>query len=661
MKRDVRDTDLFSEALALYEGIHRPGTGQITDAAEVTVSSDGRRAVFAGTLFDALEGAPPTRICLTDLSTGATRVLTFGPNIDRLPKFSPDGRQIAFLSDRRKAGDFQLYLLDPLTGAASATQPVEGWVEYFHWSPDGRRILLGVAGHGADISGGQGAVKSAEAIEVVPPWIPIVETGAEAYRWRSAWIYDLATLQVHPVRTPDINLWEVVWCGNGALAAVVSPGPGEGLWYNARLALIDIDSGGWRELFTPRDQLGWPAASPSGDFVVVVEALCSDRWIVAGDLRMIDRSSGKVRPIDTRGIDVAYAEWRSDSKLLIAGHRGFDTIVGRYDAASDAFREVWRSSDLSTGGRYVTVSGFAEAGDCALIGESFDRSPEIAVIERGTYRTVKSFDLGYSHHAVAIDKIERSVWAAADGLEIQGWLLRPKGQPPYPLVLEIHGGPVWHWRPRWLGRSSLHLLMLLKRGIAIFLPNPRGSGGRGQDFARRVLGDLGGAETDDHLAGIDDLVTRGLADPKRLGVMGVSHGGFMTSWLITQDPRFAAAIPVAPVTNHVTQHLISNIPRFVSLFLADSYTRPGGKYFERSPVMHAQKVKTPTLNICGALDQCTPPEEAVQFHNALMENGVRSVLVTYPQEGHGVRKWPAVLDYAARVVVWFEQYLAAEA
>jgi dipeptidyl aminopeptidase/acylaminoacyl peptidase len=140
-------------------------------------------------------------------------------------------------------------------------------------------------------------------------------------------------------------------------------------------------------------------------------------------------------------------------------------------------------------------------------------------------------------------------------------------------------------------------------------------------------------------------------------VMGRSYGGFMASWLISQDTRFAAAIPVAPVTNFVTEHLISNIPHWPALFLKDTYTNPNGKYFQRSPIMHAHKVKTPTLNICGALDRSAPPEEALQFHNALLENGVESVLLTYPEEGHGIRKLPAAIDYAARVVSWFEEHL----
>src|SRR6185295_5106981 len=100
-------------------------------------------------------------------------------------------------------------------------------------------------------------------------------------------------------------------------------------------------------------------------------------------------------------------------------------------------------------------------------------------------------------------------------------------------------------------------------------------------FARGVLGDMAGADTHDYLSGLDALVNRGLVDPLRVGVTGVSYGGFMSSWLVTQDSRFAAAVPVAPVSNHVTQQLVSNIPDFVSLFLADSYDNPGGKYFTR--------------------------------------------------------------------------------
>src|SRR6185312_15503886 len=120
----------------------------------------GRQVVFTASLFDRLDGLAVTRIGQVDLGSGELRILTDGPNTDRLPKYSPDGRLVAFLSDRGRVGDFQLFFLDTVTGATRPAASVEGWVEYFHWSPDGTRILLGVAGHGADISGGQGAITS---------------------------------------------------------------------------------------------------------------------------------------------------------------------------------------------------------------------------------------------------------------------------------------------------------------------------------------------------------------------------------------------------------------------------------------------------------------------------------------------------------------------
>lgn len=656
MQRDIRETPLYRETESLYRTFRRPGSGLIADAAEI--SAHGNRAVFTGTLIDPANDAA-SRVCLTDLTSGDTRVLTFGPNTDRAPKLSPDGKRIAFLSDRRKAGDFQLHLLDLESGEVSATPAVDGWVEYLHWSPNGRRILLGVAGHGADVAGAQGAATTKTAAQDLPAWLPAVDTGEEAYRWRRAWVYDVEENSVSQFTPAESNIWEAAWCGNQAITAVVSPGPGEGLWYTARLTVIQTEGGASRDVFTPQDhnQLGWPSSSPSGRHIAVVEALCSDRWVVAGDLRIIDTQSGEARKIATRGIDVTHTEWRTDRHLLLAGHRNFETVVAIYDVQAGEIEEVWRSEEITTGGFYTAVAGFGDVGDCALVGEGFKRAPEIALIRRGKYQSIKSFDPGADEELAVLAGVETVKWQAPDGLEIQGLLLKPPGRAPHPLVMMVHGGPVWHFRPYWLGRRSISTLMLLKRGYAIFLPNPRGSTGRGQAFVRPVLGDMGGADTYDYLSGIDHLVERGIADPDRLGVTGGSYGGYMTAWLITQDPRFGAAVAVSPVTNQVTEHLISNIGHFVALFLEDTYVNSGGKYFERSPINFAHKARTPTLSTCGVLDRCTPPEEAVQFHNALLENGVKSVLVTYPQEGHGVRKWPAIVDYAARLVGWFEEHI----
>jgi dipeptidyl aminopeptidase/acylaminoacyl peptidase len=631
----------------------------ISDAAEV--SAHGRRAVFTATVVEALSGVPPTRVGITDLLNGETRLLTHGPHSDRSPKFSPDGRRVAFLSDRTRVNEFQLYLLDMTTGVESAAPVVDGWIETLQWSPDGHCILLGVAGHGADVSGGQGAITSHATANDLPSWMPTVATGDESFRWRRAWVYDVQSERVRPVGPARCNIWQCVWCGNGCIAAVVSDGPSEGKWYTAHLAILDLNTEGVRDLYRPQEQLGCPAASPSGKHLAIVEALCSDRGIVAGELRLITVSSGASRPVETGGVDITYTEWRGEERLLLAGHRRSETVVALYDVAADRFEEVWCSAQLSIGAMYAAVAGLDETGNCVLVSESFLQAPEIGVIRRGEYRGVKSFDVGYSEQTKNVAAVDAVCWKAPDGRDIDGWLLRPHGKAPHPLVMNIHGGPIWQWHPTWLGRAvRLPILLLLQRGYAVLLPNPRGSSGRGRSFARLVWGDVGGADTYDYLCGIDHLVASGTADPERLGVTGGSYGGFMAAWLITQDPRFAAAVPVAPVTNQVTAHLLSNIPDYVKFSLADTYTNPAGRYFERSPIMHAHKARTPTLSICGALDRCTPPEEAAQFHSALLESGCKSVLVTYPEEGHGIRKWPAAIDSATRVLGWFLQHMPAQ-
>lgn len=659
---DIRETALYREAEALLARLRGAGSGLPSDACELDVSPDGRSAFFTGTTVDVLEGVPVTRLWQVDLSTGGVRPLTGAPGgSERSAKFSPNGVRVAFLSDADRAGDFQLYLLDIAKGDITPAPKVPGWIEYLHWSPDGERILLGVAGHGADIAGAQGAVASARLASDEPGWLPSVETGDETYLWRTAWVIDLPTNTLRQVNRAGTNIWEAVWCGNEALGALVSPAPSEDAWYTATLALVDISSGAERALHVSKGQIGGLAGSPTGAHLIFIEAICSDRGLIAGDAHLLTLESGEVRRIDSRGVDVTSAQWRDVRRVLLTGQRAFESVASLYDVASDACNDIWASEEVTTGGRgrYFTVAVGSADIVGVLVGEGFARAPHIGAIREGRFESLHHFDHGYAEHVTARARFESVRWRAPDGLEIHGWLMTPKCEGPHPLILEIHGGPVWHWRPRWLAREGLHTLLLLEHGYAVFWPNPRGSSGRGQAFAARVRGDLCGADTRDHLSGIDHLVAQGIADPARVGVMGRSYGGCMTAWLITQDPRFAAAVALAPHTDQVSEHLTSNIPYFDRLFLNDRYDNPGGRYIERSPVMHARKARTPTLNVCGALDRCTPPGQALEFHNALREHGVRSVLVTYPREGHGNAQFPAVIDYAARVVDWFERHMAS--
>jgi len=634
----------------------RPGSGEPADIAELVVDASGRRAAFTATVFTSLETEPRSAIAVAELDTGEWRVLDVGDQDDRSPRWSPDGSALAFVSDRSQAGDFQTYLAD-FDGEPSALAPVDGIVEYLSWSPDGGRLLLGVAGRGADIAGAQGGTTTAsDEGSDLPEWVPTVETGQEANRWRRSWLIDLSRDEAQPISPDGLNVWETAWCGPDNVAAVVSPAPGEEAWYTAELVLINIASGEVRVMRRPNDQVGLPAGSPSGRWLAFVEAFCSDRGIVAGELRLLDVGSGKVHEIDVGGVDVTAVGWRDDAHLGYAGVRSPDTVIGEVDAEALKATTLWAESATTTAGWHP---GFAprDAEGSVIIAESYSSPPRIAIIGEGGFAAAASPVVVDEGARTGVGRSEPVTWKASDGLEIEGWLVTPEGVPPFPLIVDIHGGPVWAMRGRWLGRLRATPL-LARRGYAVLYPNPRGSSGRGQEYARMVLGDMGGADTGDYLAGIDALVERGIADQERLGVTGISYGGFMSSWLITQDPRFRAAVVISPVSDWYSQHRTSQIPYFDALFLDDDPAAPGGRFHERSPAFHAAGVTTPTLILAGALDRNTPPGQALEMHRSLLEGGAVSELVTYPQDGHGIRRYPSTIDVAARIVDWFDRYLA---
>jgi dipeptidyl aminopeptidase/acylaminoacyl peptidase len=653
-QRDLRGTALYGAVEEHFRRLHEPAYGRPSDAADPDGQPGGAAIAFTGTVFTELSGVGRARVCLAQ--AGTVTVVTDGPGEQRRPRFSPDGTLLAYLSDAAREGDLQLRIRVLADGTERAPEPVDGTAEYLQFSPDGRHILLGVAGHGADRSGGEGSGTTARLAADLPDWLPEANAGPAADQWRSAWVVDVASGTSRQVSRPGTNVWEAAWCGPAALLAVTSPVPGEEAWYTARLHRIDLASGAEELLHASDQQAGWPAATPAGRRWAIVTATCSDRWIVAGDLHVAD-GSGAVSVVDTRGVDVTCTQWLDEARLGYLGLRGLTTAAGIYDVTTGKAEEIW-SSHETTGDRYPQ-GRFLPDGSVAVVLHSYTRYPELSFVRDAEAVTVASLHHPGADYITRVGgRIEPVTWPAPDGLEIQGLLCRPDGPGPHPLIVLVHGGPVWAYRDRW-SMGYVYTPLLVSRGYAVLHPNPRGSGGRGQDFARAVLGDMGGADTYDYLSGIDALVERGIADPRRIGVTGGSYGGFMSAWLITQDQRFAAAVPMAPSTNWYSQHHTTNIPYFDVLFLADQPRARTGRYLDRSPLMFADQVRTPTLQTTGALDRCTPPGQAAEFHTALLECGIEAALATYPGEGHGVRRFPALVDQCTRTLGWFERHMPA--
>ena len=259
--------------------------------------------------------------------------------------------------------------------------------------------------------------------------------------------------------------------GPAALLAVTSPEPGEGAWYTAQLHRIDLATGAAELLCTPEQQLGWPAATPSGERWAFVTATCSDRWIVAGNLH-IASEPGRGVVVDTAGVDVTWIQWLGEHRVGYFGLRGLTTVAGVYDHVSGKAEETWASDTVTCGDRYPQGQ-FRPDGSAAVVLHGYTRYPELAFL-RGDGALAEVASLrhpGADYLTGVASTIEPVRWAAPDGLEIEGLLCVPDGPGPHPLIVHVHGGPVWAYRDRWT-MGYVFTPLLVSRGYAVLHPTP---------------------------------------------------------------------------------------------------------------------------------------------------------------------------------------------
>ena len=263
---------------------------------------------------------------------------------------------------------------------------------------------------------------------------------------------------------------------------------------------------------------------------------------------------------------------------------------------------------------------------------------------------------------VDLGRQETVRYAARDGLALEGLLIRPTGdaKPPFPLIVVVHGGPEAHYADGWLTSYGSPGQVLAARGFAVFYPNYRGSTGRGVAFSMASFDDPAGKEFDDIVDGVDHLIKAGLADAKRVGVTGGSYGGYATAWMATRySDRFAAGVMFVGITNLISKAGGCDIPQ--EDYLVHIPRRAWEEHaflWERSPLAHAAKGRTPLLILHGKDDPRVPVGQSMELYRALKTIGKAPVrLVLYPGEGHGNRKAAARYDASLRIVQWFEHYL----
>lgn len=636
--------DLLTDCVDRLQRLEHP-----SDLA-FTRGGDGLIATVTPTKRGARESAP-SRLWRFGLD-GSARQLTEGPGGDSMPRPSPLDGRLAFVSDRDLAGKRSVFLL--ADGQARPIGDLPGTVEDLHWTADGRALVALAADHGLDAGATEGAMRYAWG-ETEDP----VVTNPRLAR-RRLWRIDAATGAAMEIGPPDLTVWEFGLMGEASALALVSADPSERGWYHACLARLDFATRTAEILHRTKWQLQGPTADPSGRRVAFLEGWSSDRGLVAGTIRILDLVSGEVTTLGDAALsNVTALQWRDEETLWFAGWHRLGSVYGVIGLDG---RTRWIEREDAVIGPTSFLAQITAAPDgsgFAAIREAEGSPPEIVYRRIGatSWRNLTSLNAGLMTGFAAYPEIRVISWQGPGGLALEGFVLLPRVRKSgkLPMICDIHGGPTWAAKHAFdPGFASPYAAA----GYAVFLPNYRGNAGWGQDFARLNIGDPGGAEFEDILAGIDHCVAEGIADGARLGVTGASYGGYLTAWAVATSHRFRAAIMVSGIANQWSCHYSCN-HAFSELIVGGPLTKKRFRdlAIDRSPLMRLDSPRTPTLVIHGVGDRCTPLGQAQEFHAALVERGVESELVVYPREGHGLREDGHRRDYWRRAVSWFDRHL----
>ncbi len=617
------------------------------------ISPDGKRVAWVETLTGK-DGAPSpnSAIYLAELKapTAARRISAGAGGFAHAEHdiaWSPESRQLAFLSDSKKAGQLQLYVAATAGGAPRRLTQVKGFLASPAWSPDGKTIAVLFTENATRPAGPLVAETPAEGV-----------VSEDIHEQRLA-LVDAKTGRVRQISPADLYVYEYDWAPDGSgFVTTAAHGSGDDNWYLAQLYKIDAATGATNSLWKPSMQIGFPRWSPDGNTIAFIGGLMSDEPAVGGDIYTIPASGGNAQNITSEmKATASWLAWSADSKqILFAGYLDGGSGIASVNAASGEIRPIWAGAETIRPNLFGIILSISRNGKTtAIVRQSFQHPPEVWAGPVGEWRQVTHRNAGLE---AAWGSSESLHWKS-DGLDIQGWLTYPRDFDPsrlYPLVVRVHGGPASAVTPSWPDRWH-YSAALPSEGYFLLEPNPRGSYGKGEAFTRANVKDFGYGDFRDILAGVDAAIKAAPIDANRVGITGWSYGGYMTMWAVTQTNRFRAAVAGAGLANFQSYYGENGIDQWMIPYFGASVYDDLAVYARSSPITFIKKARTPTLILVGDRDGECPPPQSYEFWHALKTEGVSTEFVIYPDEGHQFANPAHSRDVIERAAAWFKRYL----
>jgi dipeptidyl aminopeptidase/acylaminoacyl peptidase len=613
--------------------------------SDLQFSPNGERLAFVVT--EPAKGEHRVRhIWIYEKQSGSIRPFTYSAKSDFLPRWSPDGKQLAFLSDRDDQQ--QLYSMRANGGEASALTKGKRDVQNFAWSPDGKQIAF------------LAPDAKTEAEEKKEKDKDDAHVADKEDKHARLWLLALDTGETKILTEPKWKISEAVWHPSGTglmLSATDRPESDQNTERLFFFRLSDAVNGDRKavdsmtQVLAPRGPFGNIRITADGRRMAFVG--CREDGPTPHDLMLVHHGDTTTQNLTGASVDrpVLDYRWAKDGGLLALVEDGFHTKFV-------AFTAEGALKDISAIPANPNAFGISDSVEVAFVGQTATTPQELWLWDqKSAPQQISHLNDSWKQYALGAPEFYK--YRSFDGLEIEAALLKPlgsDGKSKLPLIALIHGGPTGAWQDSIETWGQL----LAARGYAVFYPNIRGSSGYGQKFIEQNRGDWGGGDYRDVMAGVDDLVARGIADPEKLAIGGWSYGGYMSEWAITQTTRFKAAVSGAGLSNLISEYGTEQGPSYDEWFYGVPYEpEKVAGFLNSSPFVHLKNVKTPTLILQGDADPVDPLGQSQELYRGLKRYGVETELVVYPREPHGFHEEKHLLDRLNRILTWYDKHLKA--
>ena len=658
---------------------------QIELIFDVRLSPDGKHVIYRQQRVDKKTEKKHSNLWLTSTVKGTPRQFTFGEQTDSMPRWSPDSKRIAFLSNRMDADEpAQIFIIPLEGGEARQLTSIDGEIDELSWSPDGSRLLCTVRKIDAEVME-RNRDEQKKKLGVVARQYDRLFYKLDGYGFLPherihVWLVNARTGKArqctdHPVwdeNNPSLS-------SDGRMIAFLSNHSADPDLHPdlVDLFVMPVSS---REnepceaklIKTPVGRKELPSFSPDGKWIAYygqegegMPFKNNNLWIVPADgvgpaRNLTGRYDVHISPSvnsDCGQPELMKAVWSSDSRYIyfpVARHGS--SILLRISISDDELQEI-----IGEGGVVGSFSLDSDQAMMAYFYAQIDDPGQVCLLELNTGRTRQLTRVNRNWlNSVDLGKVEEVWFKGPDGNDLQGWIIFPPDfddRNRYPSIMEIHGGPIRHY-----GRYFYHeFYFLASKGFIVYFSNPRGGLGYGEAHARAIWGVWGTADYADLMTWADEMTGRRYIDTARMGVTGGSYGGYMTVWIIGHTDRFKAAVTQRCVSNFISQWGSSDMNWvFEQTMKAGPPFTEFKKWWERSPVAYLGNARTPTLVIHSEGDMRCPIEQGEQVFVALKRLGVATEMVRFPEEFHGLSRTGRTDRRIARlnhILRWFEKYL----